>query len=354
MSLLQTMTHTSEQQCELQEIRLLSCEGVATPCWTISYFKMLIRNSSGGMRHENWLKGKRNRRNRDKNVLFDFDRGEISLPAINVMLHAPNEPVSLYWEQDPWGVHGLQSCFPGLLSLDHRLHQTARAMGDGVPVRSRCWVITALSLNFIITYSKYPCSQLHICCFTFIPETYSHKNKISRQLPVFHNNKKIKLVPLKLSSVKWSHTQCPKKKTTRVIQGLRWYPPSQGSWGRRRCASRWWGAAVPRGCCTSERCSGQPWWWSRWPSGPPAGSAAPPLQKSTEQEWYRTLQREADPLLPPLPSFFPLPGIALKDFGKEMDTCVVKNPQTIELSKRHSNRICPSLTRCVIFLRHLV
>lgn len=88
-----------------------SFEVIATPCWIIPYFKLLIWNSSQGMRWE-LSEDKWHRRNKDKNVLFDLARGEISLPTLNAFLYALNEPVSLYQERNPWVVHGLQSCFP--------------------------------------------------------------------------------------------------------------------------------------------------------------------------------------------------------------------------------------------------
>lgn len=40
----------------------------------------------------------RKARERGETDLFDLDRGEISLPAVNVLFHALYEPAALYWE----------------------------------------------------------------------------------------------------------------------------------------------------------------------------------------------------------------------------------------------------------------
>jgi len=75
-------------------------------------------------------------RERGETDLFDLDRGEISLPAVNVLFHALYEPAALYWEWEGREVNGVESsfpCFPGLLWL----HWTEQGTGDEVSVLSK-------------------------------------------------------------------------------------------------------------------------------------------------------------------------------------------------------------------------
>lgn len=119
MSLLQTMTQTSEQHCKLKEIHLPSFEVIATPCWIIPYFKLLIWNSSQGMRRE-VAEDKWQMRNKDKNVLFDLARDFIAnykcilLCSQWTCFFVPGKKA----QRSSWSAELFSPAFPGLLSMD--------------------------------------------------------------------------------------------------------------------------------------------------------------------------------------------------------------------------------------------